>query len=422
MLEAARHRMRAVFSPNQILGRTQTTGCTAVEITQRCNLDCTLCYLSEHSESVRDIPIEAVFARLDHIREYFGPGTHVQITGGDPTLRKHGELVDIVAYARKVDLFPALFTNGIAATRPLLARLAAAGLVDVAFHVDTTQQRAGYASEESLHPLRDEYLARARGLGLNVMFNTTVHAGNLAAIPHLVRFFVARAADVGMASFQLQAETGRGEWGARADVVSLFSVRAAVEVGAGCRLPWDAIRVGHPDCHSYVPTLVFAERVVPVMPDADLFAAFVRDFGGAAFAGPAPLRSVRHAPAAAALAWSMALLRHPRWLPRILAWLGRTIRAAGPRWILRRVPPRKLSFFVHNFMDAAHLDQARIDACSFQVMTHAGPVSMCAHNARRDEYILQPLTIRRRDGSEQIFEPLRAVPPGRRAPAREEQT
>ena len=36
-----------------------------------------------------------------------------------------------------------LFTNGIKATRDLLSELAEAGLTDVAFHVDTTQRRAG---------------------------------------------------------------------------------------------------------------------------------------------------------------------------------------------------------------------------------------------------------------------------------------
>ncbi|MGZ5431162.1 MAG: hypothetical protein ACXWEX_07135, partial [Thermoanaerobaculia bacterium] len=38
--------------PTQAIGRRYTIGCVAVEITQRCNLDCTLCYLSESSEKV----------------------------------------------------------------------------------------------------------------------------------------------------------------------------------------------------------------------------------------------------------------------------------------------------------------------------------------------------------------------------------
>ena len=38
-----------------------------LEITQRCNLDCTLCYLSDLSESIPDIPIEEVKRRADLI-------------------------------------------------------------------------------------------------------------------------------------------------------------------------------------------------------------------------------------------------------------------------------------------------------------------------------------------------------------------
>ena len=51
---------------------------------------------------------------------------------------------------------------------------------------------------------------------------------------------------------------------------------------------------------------------------------------------------------------------------------------------------RKLSFFVHNFMDAADLDAGRLEACAFMVATAAGPVPMCQHNAERDQHILKP--------------------------------
>ncbi|MCK6681238.1 MAG: hypothetical protein L6R30_02330 [Thermoanaerobaculia bacterium] len=44
-------------------------------------------------------------------------------------------------------------------------------------------------------------------------------------------------------------------------------------------------------------------------------------------------------------------------------------------------------------MDARALDRERIDNCSFMVMTPSGPVSMCDHNARRDEFILTPLSL-----------------------------
>ncbi len=69
--------------------------------------------------------------------------------------------------------------------------------------------------EAELNALRREYIERARGLPLHVFFNTTVHAGNVAEVPMLARFFVEQADGVDFASFQLQAETGRGVQGAR---------------------------------------------------------------------------------------------------------------------------------------------------------------------------------------------------------------
>src|SRR5881392_2079621 len=77
-----------IQTPRQVLGRRSTVGCVALEITQRCNLDCTLCYLSDFSESVPDPPLDELKRKADNIKRLFGVQTNVQITGGDPTLRR----------------------------------------------------------------------------------------------------------------------------------------------------------------------------------------------------------------------------------------------------------------------------------------------------------------------------------------------
>lgn len=51
----------------------------------------------------------------------------------------------------------------------------------------------------------------------------------------------------------------------------------------------------------------------------------------------------------------------------------------------------KLSFFIHDFMDACRLERDRVDACVFSAMTAAGPICMCLHNAKRDVFILEPV-------------------------------
>src|SRR5689334_9898989 len=175
-LESTRQGLRL---PHQILGRRSTIGCVALEITQRCNLDCTLCYLSEYSEAVPDPPLAELREKLDRIKDLYGVHTNVQITGGDPTLRPRAELREIVRYAAHIGLYPALLTNGIRASRELLRELADVGLVDLALHVDLTQERKGFASEVELNQVREKYLERAQGLGLALIFNTTIFAGNV---------------------------------------------------------------------------------------------------------------------------------------------------------------------------------------------------------------------------------------------------
>jgi 7,8-dihydro-6-hydroxymethylpterin dimethyltransferase len=147
----------------QCMGRRWPIGCVALEVTQRCNLDCTFCYLSEAAEAVKDVPLEELFRRIDAIFDMYGPNTDVQVTGGDPTLRSPNDLVAVVRRIRERGMRASLFTNGIRATRSLLAALARAGLVDVAFHVDLTQERKGFSSEVELNKVRSEYIERAHG-------------------------------------------------------------------------------------------------------------------------------------------------------------------------------------------------------------------------------------------------------------------
>ncbi|GAA6167973.1 radical SAM protein [Sessilibacter corallicola] len=394
-------RMQHIDAPNQILGRSQTIGCVAVEITQRCNLDCSLCYLSDHSQSVKDIPIAEVYRRLDQVVEHYGTGVNVQITGGDPTLRKHKELIKIVAYAASIGLYPALFTNGIAATRSLLEKLANAGLKDIAFHVDSTQKRTGFDTEKQLNEIRAEYIERARGLGLMVIFNTTIHTDNFHELPEILTFFRDNADVIGLASFNLQADTGRGEWGSREEIISHETVKRTIEKVAGKNLPWDAVRVGHSECHSYLPTLVANKNIFPVVEDKKLVGEFLRDFSELT---TGKFKNRRELVKSAL----KAVLKKPDWWVRALQYAIYQSNNLGKHLFIAKGDVQKLTFFIQNFMDADGLNQDRVHACSFMVMTADGPVSMCEHNANRDDYILKPLTVQNEKGQTEFYEPLPA--------------
>ena len=393
-----RERLRRAgqWQPHQMAGRRWTVACVSLEITQRCNLDCTLCYLSDSSQAVRDHPLEELFRRIDMIHAHYGGGTDVQVSGGEPTLRKRSELVAIVARISRLGMRAALLTNGVKATRELLAELCEAGLSDVAFHVDTTQQRAGFADEAALNGVRCEYIERARGLPISVFFNTTVHAGNLAELPMLAAFFRDHADVVRFASFQLQAETGRGVLGARDDaLISNTSVAAALQRGVGIPLGFNALLAGHAQCNQSAVLLVINGRAHDAFADAAFVQRFMRETAALRIDRGTPRRSLRSLLVAAARrpALSLAALR---WA-LAFAWRARRDLVAS------RGRVHKLTLFTHNFMDACGLDAGRIDSCVFMAATQDGPLSMCAYNAQRDDYLLRPLPMR--DG---IWQPLRS--------------
>jgi len=386
-LSAARHRVTSAnqWTESQLMGRRWPIGCVALEITQRCNLDCTACYLSEHSEAVKDIPLEELFRRIDLNFDHYGPNTNVQVTGGDPTLRKRDELVAIVRRLSQKSMRPALLTNGIRAKRELLVELAKAGLVDVAFHVDITQGRKGYGSEVALNEVRKEYIERARGLPLSVMFNTTVVDRNFEEISEIVEFFVRNCDVVRLASFQLQADTGRTVLGRRSDAITIQSVQEQIEKGARSPISFDTLRVGHARCNRYGMIFVANNRAYDALDDRRSLEALLKRM---------PLLSFdRRSRSKVIATFVKGILTSPYLSFKAAGWLLRKAwQAKSDLWAARgRV--NKLSFVIHNFMDACRLERDRVDACAFMAMTGRGPISMCLHNAKRDAFILAPVRL-----------------------------
>lgn len=373
--------------PLQVAGHHFSIGCVALEITQRCNLDCSACYLSDYSEAVKDLPLDEIVRRIDAIADYYGPNTNVQVTGGDPTLRRKDELIAIIAHLAKRKLRPALFTNGIKASRSLLTELKQAGLKDVAFHVDTTQNRKGYDSETALNEIRDTYIARARGLGLQIIFNTTIFSENINDVAMLADFFANRATDVHLASFQMIADTGRGTTRKRDDQITQDRVMSLISKGAGTSLNFDFPQIGHHECNRYAKCLVVGNRRVSAFTEKD------RSFFMKLLPFTRTIFLSRHAPVSSVFKLAAKLLNGN--LSLLTSGTAYAIRKA---WALRFGlvkgwrRPGLITFYIHNFMHAHTLDRDRCKACVFMTMTRDGPVSMCVHNAKRDTFILQDVS------------------------------
>ncbi len=101
------------------------TCCTLLEVTDRCNMNCAVCFADPAGKA--DPDLETVKGWIDGLTE---PGkTLLQLSGGEPTVRE--DLPEIVAYAKQAGCkYVQLNSNGLrlAEDEALAKRLAAAGL------------------------------------------------------------------------------------------------------------------------------------------------------------------------------------------------------------------------------------------------------------------------------------------------------
>ncbi|WP_298851833.1 radical SAM protein [uncultured Ruegeria sp.] len=364
------------YGAGQTAGRFYPVACVALEVTQRCNLDCTLCYLSDRAEMTYDPPLSVLLARLVTIQSHYGEGVSVQLTGGDPTLRKVEDLEVLCREIRRFGMRSCLMTNGIRASRAFLTRLAAAGLDDVAFHVDMTQERSGFHSEVELNRVRRKYIDRAQGLGLRVLFNTTVFEGNVSDLPDLARFFRDQP-EVAFVSFQMQADTGRGFLRARPDTITQDSVIRAVEAGYETPLHFDAAAVGHSRCNRYAGVLTAGGRAVSVLSNHHLVQRVIGALE--------QVEDGREAHLDIRASVLRLVLRRPLLALRAAAHLLACTLRLGTGLLRGRL--RRQAIFIHNFMSADALEADRCASCVFMVATANGPLSMCVHNAERDRHL-----------------------------------
>jgi hypothetical protein len=113
----------------------------------------------------------------------------------------------------------------------------------------------------------------------------------------------------------------------------------------------------------------------------------------------------RHSPWLAAWTFASAVLSRPSLALTGVKWLLALIwQLRAQLWNITQAPPRKISYFVHNFMSADELIPERIDTCVFMAAGPTGLVPMCEFNAQRDSHLLQPLTLA--NGEE--WQPLRS--------------
>jgi hypothetical protein len=385
---------RSFRGPTQFMGR-QYAGCGAtIGAMPKCDFSCTGCYLNADANRARRAPLSEIKQQLQQIRAWLGPCGNVQLTDGEISLLEESELIEIIAYARRLGLVPMLMTHGETFRRRpgLLEQLMEkGGLTEVCIHVDTTQRgrrdtyRAAH-TEAELDGLRTEFAqlirtARARTRRrLEAASTVTVTQHNLDSVPGIVRWFLANADAFKMVSFQSLAVVGRTDRSLKG--IAADELWQRIAEGAGD----DMIRrgegwLGHPACSRFVQGLAVRRRngvaFVPLyrrdqVEEMQTLNELLDRLGGVSFRLDNYVRAWRRA-------GRIAVCHGGFIMGRLLPAFVR---------LLRRARSFRANYFCivsHHFMSAADMKTAqgeeRLAACAFRVPINGRLEPMCAVNA-----------------------------------------
>lgn len=101
-----------------------------IDVTERCNFDCPICYTNANTQPPPDLTLEEIFTGVDALP----PGIVVSLLGGEPTLRK--DLAVIVRHITGRGHLVKLITNGTRLTDERIDELYDAGLRWVVLQFD----------------------------------------------------------------------------------------------------------------------------------------------------------------------------------------------------------------------------------------------------------------------------------------------
>ncbi|MFZ0611022.1 MAG: radical SAM (seleno)protein TrsS [Desulfobacterales bacterium] len=212
--------------------------CTVLlEVTRRCNLRCPVCFADARPDADRD-------PGLDEIRDWYriarkmAPGSNIQLSGGEPTLRD--DLPDIVAEGRACGFgFIQLNTNGIrlANDAGYVKALKDAGLASVFLQFDGTDDAVHLELRgRALTDVKRRAIAACAACGIGVVLVPTLVPGvNTDQIGALLRLAIDLSPAVRGVHFQPVSYFGRcpppANNGARLTLPELM--RALEHQGAG---------------------------------------------------------------------------------------------------------------------------------------------------------------------------------------------
>ncbi len=343
-----------------------------IEITNRCNMACPVCFSKAHSKA-EDISFEEIKIRIQNLLNVAGP-IPLQISGGEPTL--HRDLPRVVKYAKKMGFNNIeLITNGLRISHEpdYLPTLVECGLTAVYLQFDglskdTYLQIRG----KDMSEIRHRSIAAIRQANICCTLAVAVVRGvNDHELGDIVNFAISHIDTVRAINFQSAARfTGRFEIQDHRNGYDLNELTHIIE--KQCNIEPGGFRsdiLGHAKCNAMSLIYLIDDRLEPLF--NHISEKTLRQFLGNnsheiiadLFSGKERFakKHVLNPNAWKALLEASAIFGKSRKLSAILK-------------------ARHILLFAKSFMEKNDLDESRIAKCNYAIATTNGVYPFCAYN------------------------------------------
>jgi len=359
----------------------KSAGLAILEVTERCNLTCPMCYAFS-SPSERDYSLEEIETRLDQLIAVEGKGISLQISGGEPSVRKD---LDVIAAMVKRKGFGQLemVSNGIRLARePEFAqKLVDWGFTSVYLQFDSTRpEDIVKLRAEDLWDVRVKAIAALERVHLPSTLAVSLYDGlNTDQIQQIVHFAwqhpdtvcaIAFQAATPFGRFQVDNKVKQGEQKAPRKL-RMPEILKLIEEQTGLSQDlFFPVGEGSPLCNTFSLLKYTKDGYKPIAPNFTL-----KEF--MEVVGPRPNMTLR-----------MLTRGRAAILPQLVTNIGGSLKLMKTLWPHIGTDPsfwtsrKTLTLFVKPFMDESDIDMSRIERCCFHNASPRGVMSFCALNAK----------------------------------------
>ncbi len=368
-------------------------GLAILEVTERCNLTCPMCY-AYSSPSERDYSLEEIEMRLDQLIAVEGKGISLQISGGEPSVRK--DLDKIAAMVKRKGFGQLeMVSNGIRLAREpdFAEKMVEWGFTSVYLQFDSTRPEDIIKLRgEDLWDVRVKAIAALERVKLPSTLAVSLYDGlNSDQIQQVIHFAWQHPGTVCAIAFQAATPFGRFEVKNDGNSASngngnghstteepraprklrMPEILKLIEEQTG--VPEDLffpVGEGSPLCNTFTLLKYTKEGYKPIAPNFTL-----KEFMDVM--GPRPNMTLR-----------MLTRGRSAVLPQIVSNIGGSLKLMKTLWPHIGTDPsfwtsrKTLTLFVKPFMDESDIDMSRIERCCFHNASPRGVMSFCALNAK----------------------------------------